>query len=181
MVLTDFIKVVDLPDLDVILKQCMSLESEMSPAITAGGYTDYRSCKEYVLIPNAYEVYDADTKLLFDNVENVFQYVINEYITAFPEVESSILKQHSGFQILKYEEDDNYQTHVDDFKQAFRRLSISIVLNDNFKGGDLKFFNKEQYTVRKNQAIVFPSSWQYPHQVTPVTEGTRWAIVIWTV
>jgi Rps23 Pro-64 3,4-dihydroxylase Tpa1-like proline 4-hydroxylase len=61
-----------------------------------------------------------------------------------------------------------------------RQLSISIQLNENYEGGELKFFNG-MYTIpkKKGSLIIFPSSALFPHQVCEVTSGTRYSIVTW--
>ena len=66
-----------------------------------------------------------------------------------------------------------------------RKLSLTILLNDGYKGGQLQFqsFNKDKYVVTtppiksKGSVIVFPSG--MPHRITPVTEGVRYSMVAW--
>ena len=66
-----------------------------------------------------------------------------------------------------------------------RKLSMSILLNDNYDGGEFQFatYNKgerEIQTPEFNKAgsvIVFPSFLE--HRVLPVTKGTRYSLVAW--
>jgi predicted 2-oxoglutarate/Fe(II)-dependent dioxygenase YbiX len=64
-------------------------------------------------------------------------------------------------------------------------LSVSVILNDNFNGGEFAFFDKtgkkELHKIAPVQGdiIVFPSNFMYPHAVHPVKFGTRYAIVSW--
>ena len=71
-----------------------------------------------------------------------------------------------------------------------RKISVTINLTDkaNYKGGDLKFdmgtHTAKRYHVIKEareqgSIIVFPSFLM--HQVTPVTKGTRYSLVMWTL
>ena len=68
-----------------------------------------------------------------------------------------------------------------------RKLSMTILLNGNYQGGEFKFasYNKLKSEVEttdfKNagSVIVFPS-W-IEHQVAPVTKGTRYSLVAWFV
>jgi len=72
-----------------------------------------------------------------------------------------------------------------------RKLSVTINLtnSENYEGGDLKFdlgpHNKDGRYKVSNEArergsiVVFPS--HVVHQVTPVTKGTRYSLVIWNV
>ncbi len=68
-----------------------------------------------------------------------------------------------------------------------RKLSMTILLNGNYQGGEFKFasYNKLESEVEipdfKNagSVIVFPSFME--HQVAPVTKGTRYSLVAWFV
>ena len=68
-----------------------------------------------------------------------------------------------------------------------RKLSMTILLNGNYKGGEFQFvnYNKLENKVEtpdfKNagSVIVFPSFME--HQVVPVTKGTRYSLVAWFV
>ena len=78
-------------------------------------------------------------------------------------------------------------------KNMTRKLSVSVILNDEFSGGDLQFRqqidtinNPDKDTTimtckerGKGTVIVFPSFlW---HRVTPVTKGVRNSLVMWTI
>lgn len=65
-----------------------------------------------------------------------------------------------------------------------RKLSMSLILNDNFDGGEFEFasYGKEKceitpIEVAAGSVIVFPSSME--HRVAPVTKGTRYSVVCW--
>ena len=68
-----------------------------------------------------------------------------------------------------------------------RKLSMTILLNGNYKGGEFQFANYNQFDCNtetpdfKNAGsiIVFPSFVE--HQVLPVTKGTRYSLVAWFV
>ena len=81
--------------------------------------------------------------------------------------------------------DVGYSWHVDmGYKAEARTLSMSICLNNDFKGGEFVFDlleNQEQFPQNTGDAIVFPSNFIYPHQVNKVTEGTRYALIGWVV
>ena len=62
------------------------------------------------------------------------------------------------------------------------RFSVSIVLERATRGGTL-WFPRQNFTddlVRPGVALVFPAPITHPHQVTPVEEGRRTSLVIWT-
>ena len=104
---------------------------------------------------------------------------IQEYNNAFPEC---VIEEDSGYELLKYPEGCFYTEHTDSFKARPRAVSCSFILNDDYEGGEFAFFNRElKYKLEKGDAIMFPSNFMYPHEVMPVTQGTRYSIVTWFI
>jgi predicted 2-oxoglutarate/Fe(II)-dependent dioxygenase YbiX len=92
------------------------------------------------------------------------------------------IQEDSGYELLKYPEGCFYTEHTDSFKARPRAVSCSFILNDDFEGGEFAFFNKElKYKLEKGDALMFPSNFMYPHEVMPVTKGTRYSIITWFV
>ena len=92
------------------------------------------------------------------------------------------IEEDSGYDLLKYSEGCFYLQHTDSFKALPRAVSCSFMLNDNFEGGEFAFFDRElKYKLEKGDAIMFPSNFMYPHEVMPVTKGTRYSIVTWFI
>ena len=61
-----------------------------------------------------------------------------------------------------------------------RKLSMSILLNEDYEGGDFKFYNDEEFALKeksKGSILVFPSYMQ--HCVKEVTKGNRYSLVVW--
>jgi PKHD-type hydroxylase len=93
------------------------------------------------------------------------------------------------FQYTEYHDTDlgEYKEHTDTqfgFEMPAsiltRKLSISIMLNDDYEGGDLYIGSGKEKTVipKKKGRIVFFPSYMY-HGVSPVTSGNKKSIVIW--
>lgn len=84
-------------------------------------------------------------------------------------------------QLLKYGIDDEYGWHIDcGSGLSFRRkLSIIVILNDDYIGGELAFFTDKEYKfkLRTGDVVVFPSF--ISHRVCPVIQGCRWALAGW--
>ena len=85
-------------------------------------------------------------------------------------------------QLLHYTAPSNgYDWHLDvgNGDQSCRKISISILLNNNYVGGDLSFFMDGEDTIdaEMGSAVCFPSF--VPHKVNPLTEGERWSLVCW--
>lgn len=104
-------------------------------------------------------------------------------------------------QWTRYSKSQHYSWHIDAYDKPFnyprtradgliRKLSATISLEDGdvYKGGDLEFLihNKENGKIhtanaarKKGTITIFPSF--IFHRVTPVTEGTRYSLVVWTL
>ena len=95
----------------------------------------------------------------------------------------------SGIQVTRYGLNDHYGWHTDmlpvksNNKENYsRKLSMSLLLNDDFEGGELEIANPmqmESFTVelKAGTVAVFPS-W-VKHRVKAVTKGTRYSLVAW--
>ena len=89
-------------------------------------------------------------------------------------------------QILRYDEGGHFALwHTDGGTDAHRQrlVSLSIELSEagDYDGGDLETVPDligRTRTVPRGSAHIFPS--RALHRVTPVTRGTRWALVAWT-
>ena len=104
---------------------------------------------------------------------------INQYNKKF---QNCNIVQDNGYALLKYEEGGFYTSHIDSSKEFPRAIACSFVLNDNFEGGEFAFFNRElKYKLEKGDALMFPSNFMYPHEIMPVTKGTRYSIVTWFI
>ena len=61
-----------------------------------------------------------------------------------------------------------------------RKISMSIVLNSDFEGGEFEIDGNDDVPILKEgSVIVFPSVLR--HRVTPVTKGTRYSLVAWFI
>ena len=113
--------------------------------------------------------------LVFESVRNI----ISNYNDIVPTFRIDI---DTGYQLLRYKEDEFYTQHTDSFKEQQRSLSCSIQLNEDYDGGEFALFDREMMIRTKSgSAIVFPSNFMYPHEIMPVIKGTRYAIITWLV
>ena len=88
-------------------------------------------------------------------------------------------------QLLKYEKNGFYKTHIDHAAATPRTLSMVYFINDNYEDGNL-FFNlpkNEEFKIekKKNRCVIWPSNFLYPHRVEPVKTGTKYSLVAWTL
>lgn len=110
-------------------------------------------------------------------IRSYFYESVKHYVEYF---ETSVV-QDEGFQVLKYEDYDEYDYHVDSAWDMYRTVSALIYLNpDKYEGGHthFKYFNLS--VKPESPAIVlFPSNYLYLHSATPVTKGKKYIIVSW--
>ena len=89
----------------------------------------------------------------------------------------------SGYSLLRYEDNGKYIKHTDYrgySAMCNREISCSIILNDSFTGGEFAFWDKDViYRIKKGSAIMFPSVFMFPHEILPVTSGTRYSVLTW--
>ena len=86
----------------------------------------------------------------------------------------------------RYEKDDYYDTHIDNFKaypksnNVFFDYGFSINLEDDYEGGEM-YFQTEMGAIGKKlnigEAAIFPIF--YPHGIKKITKGTRTNILGW--
>lgn len=104
---------------------------------------------------------------------------IKEYNKKFP---TAMIQQDSGYDLLRYKTGGFYIQHTDSFMQQPRAVSCSIALNDDYEGGEWAFWDREKkFTIKKGSVIMFPSNFMYPHEIMPVTKGTRYSIITWFI
>ena len=89
-------------------------------------------------------------------------------------------KDGRGDHLSTYDEPDNEFLHG-----YVRKLSMTVLLNDNYEGGEFQFaeYNQEKCEIitpefnKTGMIIVFPSDME--HRVAPVTKGIRYSLVVW--
>lgn len=92
------------------------------------------------------------------------------------------IEEDSGYELLRYETGQFYTQHTDSFKARPRAVSCSLALNDDYEGGEFGFFDRELIIkAPKGGAVLFPSNFMYPHEILPVTSGTRYSIITWFI
>ena len=126
------------------------------------------------------------TKLVGEDDDIIYQAVtkiLNKYFEILTQLEPSTagitLKADTGYEFLKYETGGFYTQHLDDGTDTTRRISMSLLLNEEYEGGEMQFFGDYKVNGKTGSAIVFPSNFCYPHEVLPVKSGIRYSIVTW--
>lgn len=102
---------------------------------------------------------------------------ITKYKEIFPNCNTS---EDSGYDLLKYHTGGYCLSHIDSFSKITRTVSCSMLLNDDYEGGEFAFFDRRiKHSLSKGDVIMFPSNYMYPHEIMPITSGTRYSIITW--
>lgn len=152
--------------------------AEWVKATTGSGILEkVRNC-DTIGLSQPFVIQDNTNRFKID--QDLFEVVskcIKEYNTQF---KHSTIQEDTGYDLLRYKEGGFYIQHTDTFLQAPRLVSCSLHLNDNYEGGEFAFFDRTlKYKLDKGDALMFPSTFMYPHEVMPVTKGTRYSIITW--
>ncbi|QPB08076.1 2OG-Fe(II) oxygenase [Synechococcus phage S-H9-1] len=161
-------------DLDLIMSESKESSEwqEARIASSNGGVEDDGQRKSGLLkVTSDYKFY----QLLHDKNE----YVAEKYCDKFP---ACRLWMSYGHEILRYDTGGFFKIHTDHYAGQPRTMSMIYLLNDNYGGGEISFFQGD-YSIKPQagSCVVFPSNFMYPHEIKEVTSGTRYSIVSWSV
>jgi predicted 2-oxoglutarate/Fe(II)-dependent dioxygenase YbiX len=176
-----FENIVPLTLCDNILNE-FSNQEEWQKTLIAGGVVNEKVRSAESVTISYPHVIQKNSKIRTELDNSVFHsagLAIKKYNEKFP---LSKIEQDSGYELLRYKKGQFYTTHTDSFKAAPRAVSCSFLLNDDYEGGEFAFFDRELvYKLKKGSCIMFPSNFMYPHEIMPVTRGTRYSIITWFV
>ena len=125
---------------------------------------------------------DEENRWIFNKLNNFIQMINNKFY-------NFDLVGYNNFQFSTYNSKENghYDWHIDSYVNnsnpngtgLHRKLSMTLLLNDDFEGGDfeINLSQPQKIEVKKGRAIFYPSF--VLHRVTPVTKGIRKSLVIW--
>jgi predicted 2-oxoglutarate/Fe(II)-dependent dioxygenase YbiX len=129
--------------------------------------------------PNVININPNIRKQLDDELFKCAAEAIQKYNNMFPH---AMIEQDSGYELLRYNEGQFYTQHTDSFMKQPRAVSCSFAINDDYEGGEFAFWDKEKkITLKKGSVLMFPSNFMYPHEIMPVTKGTRYSIITWFI
>ena len=127
------------------------------------------------------EVWIKNGNVYYNDIKAAFEYTIKKYSE---EHELFSVIHHTDFRVNKYSEGGFMSKHCDNIhhshgqKYGFPQVSSLLFLNDNYEGGEFVVAD-EVYNTKKGSALIFPSYFMFPHEVKPITKGTRWSIITW--
>ena len=79
------------------------------------------------------------------------------------------------YRIIKYDIGQSFHDHVD--KSHFIFGSCSLALNDDYEGGDYRFFRgHHKVKLKKGQGMIWPADTFFVHGVDEITKGCKYSI-----
>jgi hypothetical protein len=172
--------VVPLELCDAVFNEFNSCADWVNATIKTGKNLNVRNCQTIGISFNSIIEKNKETRQKID--QDLFACAaraIQKYNDQFSKCN---IEQDSGYDLLRYEVGGFYTSHTDSFKDRPRAVSCSFALNDGYQGGEFAFFDRELiYNLKKGSCIMFPSNFMYPHEIMPVTSGTRYSIITWFV
>lgn len=125
---------------------------------------------------------DVDVWVIHENNIGVDELMLKAAIEANKSYDMQITGIIERPQLLRYTAPSNgYGWHLDIGRgdASTRKISVSLLLNDDYEGGELGFFSEKESFIRPEtgMAVCFPAF--MPHCVKPITKGERWSLVCW--
>ena len=122
-------------------------------------------------------------KIFFKHIDKIIYQHYSHYKFKFSYLKTTNLNQ---IDLLKYEIGGKYEIHTDHIFRGERTLTFILNLNEDYEGGDFVFYNQNNTEMKRVKCktatcIMFPSNFQYPHRIEPITKGTRYSIVAWLI
>jgi hypothetical protein len=128
-------------------------------------------------------IYDIKHKdIVVQSVYNCFNYYLRDLNMSF----FSSFNAFSEIRYNRYKQDCIMSEHVDHIQSIFDGQNKGVpfmsalgILNTDYEGGELIFWQNQKLEVETGDIIVFPSNYLYPHKILPVKDGIRYSFVSW--
>ena len=165
-----------------LIQNAMFGQWEQSRVLGNDGLVSYddslRKCYEYAITDKQSACHPQDPiRRAAESLRNGLDVIIEDFASRYS-ICAPLKSYHTL--LLRYEEGGMFCNHTDDTPKLPRVVSLSMFLNDDYKGGELEFkeFNLKIKPVA-GEIVVFSSGFPYMHQVHPITTGIRYAVVKW--
>ena len=109
--------------------------------------------------------YNENTKWIFDKLKNFFEFENN----------LKIIKLKEQIHLHKFIKGDWFGKHTD--IKDNRLYAVGVLLNDDFKGGDFKLYNPNEYMLNKEIGNTYIFDVRIEHEITPILEGKRYSLL----
>lgn len=139
--------------------------------------TSVRNCFNYTLTNEQNKCHPQDPIRRLNTALTVgIDSIIEDYRKRF----NIVSLFSSSTVLLRYEENNKFSHHIDDHPKYPRVVSASLILNDDYDGGDFEF---REFGLRvkpkTGDVLVFCSSFPYSHEIHKISNGIRYSVVKW--
>ena len=109
--------------------------------------------------------HNENTEWLFDRLKQFFEVETNQKIKNIKKtIHFHVFLNGSWFDVHNDERDN-------------RVYGVGVLLNDNFTGGDFKFYDEKNTTLDKVQGNAYIFNVEINHEITPIVDGIRYSIL----
>lgn len=109
--------------------------------------------------------YNETNKWIFDKLKDFFEI----------ETDIKISKIKKQIHFHKFTKGDWFGKHNDNRDR--RLYGVGVLLNDNFIGGDFKFYNLEEYTLDKIVGNSYIFDVNIEHEISKILDGERYSLL----
>lgn len=168
------------PITEEVLAEYKNSSDWVVATVGSGERKDIRNCETIgISFQNVIQKNQIIRQKIDKAIYGVAAQAMKEYLRRFTHL---VIEKDTGYELLRYKRGEFYTQHTDNHAATPRAVSCSFALNDDYEGGEFAFFDRELvYKLKKGSCIMFPSNFMYPHEIMPVTSGTRYSIVTWFV
>jgi predicted 2-oxoglutarate/Fe(II)-dependent dioxygenase YbiX len=169
--------VIDVPFCEDVLREYADSDEWEKSLVQGAEENPARNCEViYMSLPRVTNVNPQVRQSLDKGLFNALSKSISLY---GPRMGLFQPTEDSGYNLLKYTTGQFYKQHYDASSDTPRSLSVIMSLTSSYEGGDVVFWGTNSYRLERGDVLIFPSSFIFPHEVSPVTSGTRYTVVTW--
>ena len=127
------------------------------------------------------EIWFLQDHKFYDVLKNFVLKGLENYSKQHPKF---VVTHHTNFRLNKYSKGGFMSKHCDNIHHShgqqygYPHVSVLLFLNDDYEGGEFVVAD-ETYVTKKGSSLIFPSNFMFPHEVKPITNGTRWSVITW--
>jgi hypothetical protein len=153
---------------------------------------EFQTHQFYDVHNNSHHSYNNELSVTWSNVKHKELFMkriwdaLQQYVNEFNFNWWNSWSGYSEVRFNRYRPDTQMKLHCDHIHSMFDgqrkgipTLSILGSLNNNYKGGELVFWEDTVVPLKQGEIMIFPSNFLYPHRVDLVTKGTRYSYVSW--
>ena len=180
------------PDESELLNKCLTDEQSCNKwSLALVGYEQvpdesYRNCQDFKMGTNEIPYVQEKIVSIYEETVRQVKSCVEDYSRSY----HISMNYMEAVNFVKYEQGTHFSYHSDHAHHYVCTISTIAYYNDDYKGGELEFnlidpssgkFITKKCTeiLPRGSIVVFPSHvW---HRVKPVTKGTRYSLVLWTL